>query len=177
MKRLFVLFGLAALMTGCASPSLKDYADKQPKMDLVDYFEGRTEAWGQFQDLRGKVRRRFKVTIDGTWDGSVLTLVEDFVYDDGETERRVWTIEPTGDGTWEGRAEGVVGMAEGEASGNAFNWRYRFDLKTGEGETTRVSFDDWLWRQDENVVINKAYVSKFGITIGEVIIFFDKADA
>lgn len=176
MKNVFLGAVLALSVAGCASPSLKDYADNTPKMDLVEYFEGRTTAWGQFQDLRGKVRRRFKVVIDGTYDGNELTLTEDFVYDDGETERRVWTIVSTGPNTFEGTAGGVVGKAVGEAAGNAFNWRYTFDLKTGEDKTMRVAFDDWLWRHDENTVVNKAYVSKYGVTLGEVIIFFRKDD-
>ena len=84
------LLGLLALgLAGCAGPQLKDYADKTPELDLVEYFTGEVTAWGQFQDLRGKVRRRFTVQIEGVWDGSVLELTEDFVYDDGETEQRV----------------------------------------------------------------------------------------
>lgn len=167
------LLGLLALgLAGCAGPQLKDYADKTPELDLVEYFTGEVTAWGQFQDLRGKVRRRFTVQIEGVWDGSVLELTEDFVYDDGETEQRIWRIQPDGNGGWTGAAAGVVGEATGEGAGNAFNWRYEFDLKTGEGETTRVTFDDWLWRHSDDVVFNKATVSKYGITLGEVVIFF-----
>ena len=44
---------------------------------------GADRAWGQFQDRFGEVRRRFRVEVDGTWDGETLTLVEDFVYNDG----------------------------------------------------------------------------------------------
>lgn len=176
-RGLIWLVAALVIFTGCASPKLKDYADASPPMDLVEYFSGSVTAYGQFQDLRGKVRRRFTVQIEGDWDGRNLTLTEDFVYDDGETETRVWTLTPGEAGRWTGSADGVVGGAEGESSGNAFNWRYQFDLKTGEGETTRVSFDDWLWRHSDNVVINKAYVSKYGITIGEVVIFFLRDDA
>lgn len=174
--RVMVLLAAFGLLGGCASPSLKDYADETPAMDLVEYFSGNVTAYGQFQDLRGKVRRRFTVSIQGDWNGQTLTLNEDFVYDDGETETRVWTLEPDAAGRWSGRADGVVGEAEGETAGNAFNWRYQFDLKTGDGQTTRVRFDDWLWRHSDDVVINKAYVSKFGFTIGEVVIFFVRDD-
>jgi hypothetical protein len=34
-------------------------------LDLNRNFSGPTRAWGVFQDRFGKVRRRFKVTIDG----------------------------------------------------------------------------------------------------------------
>ena len=41
-------------------------------------------------------------------------------------------------------------------------------------EALRLAFDDWMWRQDDNVIINRASVSKFGITVGEVLIFFQR---
>ncbi|MGR8920543.1 MAG: DUF3833 domain-containing protein [Gammaproteobacteria bacterium] len=174
MNRFLILAVIAALCAGCASPRLEDYADAEPAFDLAGYFDGRSRAWGQFQDRFGKVRRRFVVDIEGSFDGSTLTLVEDFVYDDGETEQRIWTIDKTGPDTWRGSADGVVGVATGRVAGNAFNWRYTFDLKTGENETLRVDFDDWLWQQDAGVVINRAYVSKLGVALGEVLIFFQK---
>ena len=174
MKVTLLTAATLVMLAGCATPDLRDHSGAGPAFDLVDYFDGSSRAWGQFQDRFGKVRRRFVVDIDGQWDGETLTLTEDFLYDDGETEQRIWTLRKTGTETWEGHADGVVGTATGRTSGNAFNWRYAFDLQTGDGETLRVDFDDWLWRQDEHVVINRAYVSKLGIAVGEVLIFFTR---
>jgi hypothetical protein len=165
---------LATLCAGCASPDLKESANEEPAIDLVAYFTGNSKAWGQFQDRFGKVRRRFVVDITGDWDGETLTLTEAFRYADGAVEQRVWQLQRTGATTWTGTANGVVGTATGEVSGNAFNWRYTFDLQTGDGKTLRLKFDDWMWRQDEHVIINRASVSKFGITVGEVLIFFQR---
>ena len=108
-----------------------DFAGKEPRFVLEDYFAGQTKAWGLFQDRFGKLRRQFEVEIDGTWDGEILILVEDFVYDDGETEQRIWHIRKTGPHTYDGKANGVVGTAAGVAYGSAVNWRYDFDLKVG----------------------------------------------
>ena len=174
MARMLLTALLATLCTGCASPDLKDMANEEPAIDLVAYFTGTSKAWGQFQDRLGKVRRRFVVDITGDWDGETLTLNEAFRYSDGAVEQRVWQLHRTGASSWEGTADGVVGKATGEVSGNAFNWRYTFDLQTGDGETLRLAFDDWMWRQDEHVIINRATVSKFGITVGEVLIFFQR---
>jgi hypothetical protein len=65
-------------------------SDRQ--LNLEEFFEGDLVAYGQFQDILGNVSRRFVVDIEGTWDGETLRLVEDFVYEDGSTERRVWTL-------------------------------------------------------------------------------------
>jgi hypothetical protein len=40
-----------------------------------------------------------------------------------------------------------------------------------------VHFDDWIYRQSEDIAINRAYVSKFGIEIGSVTIVFLRGQA
>ncbi|MEZ5666326.1 MAG: DUF3833 family protein [Alphaproteobacteria bacterium] len=140
---------------------------------LEDYFAGRTRAWGIFRDRFGRLRRRFTVDIDGAWDGETLTLVEDFAYDDGATERRVWQIRRGTTDDYEGRADGVVGTAHGGYHDGALNWRYRFALKVG-GSAWTVRFDDWLFPQADGIVINRADVSKFGFRLGEVTLVFRK---
>ncbi len=162
---------LAFALAGCSRLDLADFDQATPRLELEQYFDGRLKAYGQFQDRFGQVKRRFVVDIDGQWDGSTLTLNEDFVYDDGERETRVWTLQRTADGGWEGRAGGVVGTATGRGAGNAFNWQYDFDLATDDG-TLRLHFNDWLFLQEDGVLLNRAYVSKFGINVGEVLISF-----
>ncbi|RVU33689.1 DUF3833 domain-containing protein [Hwanghaeella grinnelliae] len=161
------------ILAGCSNMDVTDFKNGEPTLVLEEYFDGKTLAAGLFQDRFGTVRRQFTVEIDGSWDGETLTLVEDFDYSDGETERRVWTLKKLDAHRYEGTAEGVIGTASGAAYGNAFNWVYTFDLKVGDG-TWRVDFDDWMFLQPGGVLINKATVSKWGITIGEVTLSFHK---
>jgi hypothetical protein len=70
------------------------------------------------------VVRRFTVQMTGTWQGNQGTLDERFTYSDGKTERRVWRSPTKARGRYTGRADDVVGVAEGQAAGNALNWRY-----------------------------------------------------
>ena len=168
-----ILLALAVLLAGCVGkPALEDAKLSQREFDLEKFFAGEVVAQGQFQDVLGTVRRRFDVTIEGTWDGETLRLVEDFVYEDGSTEQRVWTLRKTGEQTWEGTAPGVIGTARGEEAGDTFNWVYTIDLPVPDG-TLRVSFDDWMWLLDDDRVLNRAYMKRFGVDIGEVIIVFD----
>jgi len=154
----------------------EDFAGREPKFAIEEYFAGRTKAWGIFQDRFGTLRRQFEVDIDGSWDGETLTLVENFLYDDGEREQRTWRIKKHGEHLYEGEADDVIGIAKGRAYGNAVNWTYRFALKVGEG-TWNVKFNDWLFLQADGVLINKAEVTKFGIKLGEVTIAFRKKSA
>ncbi len=166
-----VLMLTACSLTACGGLDVADYRQATPKLELERYFDGRLKAYGQFQDRFGHVKRRFVVDIEGRWNGETLTLDESFVYDDGEREKRLWTLRQTADGGWTGSAGGVVGTAAGRGAGNAFNWQYDFDLATDDG-VIRLHFDDWLFLQDDGVLLNRAYVSKFGINVGEVLISF-----
>ena len=39
-----------------------------------------------------------------------------------------------------------------------------------------VHFDDWMYLQENNILINKAKVTKWGFKVGEVLLFFSKKD-
>lgn len=163
-----------ATTTACvSSPTVADFADAPRQLILEEYFEGTTTAYGVFEDRFGKVRRTFKVDITGTVDDGVLTLDERFIYDDGERDTRVWTIDILGDGKYRGTAGDVPDYATGEVAGNAFNWKYKVDLKVGDS-VWNVGFDDWMYLLEDNVLMNRAYVTRFGIRIGEVTIAFQK---
>jgi hypothetical protein len=168
-----LLVGAAALTAGCAAPTAADYAAERPTLDLRQYFDGELVAHGIFTDRNGKVARRFVVKMTGRWEGREGTLDERFTYSDGSTERRVWRLTDLGNGRYEGRADDVVGVAEGVAAGNALNWRYTLALPV-DGRVWEVQFDDWMFLMDERVMLNKAVMSKFGIRLGEVTLAFNK---
>lgn len=176
--RLSVL-ALVPLLAACAGkPSLEDASLSTRELELEEFFDGRLVAHGQFQDIFGTVRRQFVADIRGDWDGQRLRLVEDFVYEDGSTEQRVWTLRKTGEETWEGTAPGVIGVAKGVEKGDRFNWKYTIDLPVpaadGTTDTVRVTFDDWMWLLTEDRLFNRAYMQRYGVDVGDVSIFFEK---
>jgi len=171
----WIAFAALIVLAACSGrPSLDQDKLSDRELNLEEFFAGELVAYGQFKDLFGNVSRRFTVEIDGTWDGETLTLVEDFVYEDDSTERRVWTLTKTGPETWEGTAPGVQGVARGTEAGDTFNWAYTIDLPIAGGETVRVSFDDWMWLLSDDRLLNIAYMKRWGIGVGEVIITFEK---
>jgi len=173
-RLLAILMAPALLLAGCAGVAPEDYAGETPEFRLEEYFDGRVQAWGIFQARDGEVRRRFSVDIEGRVDGDEIVLDERFQYADGETDRRVWRIRRIDEHRYEGRADDVVGVAEGRRYGNALNWQYTLALDTGE-RTWNLHFDDWMYLTDERTLINTAEVSKFGFRVGEVTLFFRKA--
>jgi len=154
---------------------MKEFQNKTPKLDLFSFFEGDTIAYGIFEDRFGNLKRQFRVNINGKVKNQILTLDEDFLYDDGEQAKRIWKIEKKIDNaqniSYEGQAEDVEGKAFGSISGNTLNWSYDIYLNI-KGSNIKVHFNDWIYKQSEDLAINRAYVSKFGINIGSVTLVF-----
>ena len=173
MFKLIKILVPVLLISSCGmKPSIEDSKLSDREFSLEEFFDGKTKAYGQFQDILGNVSRRFTVDIKGVWDGSNLILTEDFVYEDGSEEQRIWNLVKTGENAWVGTADGVIGTANGFTSGDMFYWTYKIDLPTSSGET-RVSFKDYMWMLSDKRVLNKAYMSRWGIPVGEVIIIFE----
>ena len=70
-------------------------------------------------------------------------------------------------------APGVIGTAKGYERGDTINWRYEIDLPVPDG-TLRVTFEDWMWLLSDDRLLNRAYMKRFGVDIGEVVITFEK---
>jgi hypothetical protein len=153
----------------------ESYAGSTPELRIEEYFLGEVHAWGMFQDRSGMVKRQFTVDIHGEMRGDELILTEDFLYQDGKREQRVWRIRKLDEHRYEGRAADVIGTAQGRAFGKALNWQYHLNLAVGD-KRYKVHFDDWMFLHDDGVLMNRATMSKFGITLGEVTLFFRKQD-
>jgi hypothetical protein len=170
MKKLIASL-LPALLFGCAGPDVQQYKAQQPTLDLLKFFSGTTEAWGMFQRRGGEVRKRFHVTIIGSGDEHGLTLDEQFRYDDGSSQRRIWHLTRAADGRWLGRAADVQGQAVGELAGNALRWQYTLMVPVDDS-TYAMRFDDWMFLIDDCTMINRASMSKFGLELGQVTLMF-----
>jgi hypothetical protein len=176
MKNILRIFSgiLFFMLTACTStPIPKDYAAEKPHLNLREYFNGKLVAHGLFTDRSGRVLRRFTVVMNARWTGNQGVLDEAFTYSDGTHQRRVWHLTQHPDGRYSGEADDVVGKAQGQAAGNALQWQYTLRLPV-DGKIYEVQFNDWMYLVDEHVMLNKAVMSKFGLSLGEVTLSFYK---
>ena len=184
MRLIFIaglLIGASAVLSACAKKDITHLSERRPSLVLEEFFAGDTIALGIFEDRFGNLRRQFRVNLQGTVTGNQLVLDETFLYEDGEKASRVWVIDNLGraeDGTfrYQGRADDVEGRADGRIAGNGLHWQYDVTLDMA-GSKMNVHFDDWIYRQSEDIAINRAYVSKFGVEIGSVTIVFLRGKA
>ena len=81
------------------------------------------------------------------------------------------------DHEYTGTASDVIGTAKGEAYGNALRWRYVLNLEVDGRETYEVDFDDWMYLIDDRTMLNRSYMSKFGVELGQVTLSFTRRGA
>ena len=171
MKKLASVL-LFICLTAC-STELSHYNKTSPEFSIKNYFSGPVTGWGIVEDFKNKVTRRFCVDLIGTWQGNEGKLAEIFYFADGEITTRNWLLTQNPDGRYLGTAEDVVGTAEGQEQGFAFQWQYQL-LVPVDDNIYQMSMDDWMYQIDEFKVFNRTSMSKFGVKLADITLFFDK---
>ncbi len=151
----------------------EDFKNEEPILKIEKYFDGEVKAWGILQDRKGKITRQFSANMFGKYENNILTLEEDFFWKDGENQKRIWKIEKIDDHNYLGTASDVVGKAKGVSYGSAFKFEYTL-MVPFKGRNIKIRFDDWIFKQDDKVAINRATLTKFGFKVGELTVFFRK---
>lgn len=176
MTKSIILIISIFLITSCSNNSAmkpEDFKSKEPRLVIEEYLSGKIKAWGVLQNRSGKVTRQFSADLNGTWDGKELILKEKFIWDDGEIQDREWKINKIDEHNYEGTAGDVVGKAIGYSYGPAFKFEYVL-LVPVKGRELKITFDDWIFKQDERVAINRATMTKFGFKVAELTVVFVK---
>jgi hypothetical protein len=177
MKILLNILSVAIIatmfLTGCASVKVIDYVGISPEMVPEKFFDGQLTAHGIVKNRSGKVTRYFNAEINAFWKGSIGTLEEDFIFDDGEKQRRVWTLTRHNDGSYIGTAGDVVGDAKGKVAGNSMFLKYVLTVPYGDG-TINLVIDDRMYLVNPNTLINESEMRKFGLSVGQIILVIRK---
>jgi hypothetical protein len=168
-----LLIGMLVLAQGCASIKVTDYSGNEPQLDIEAFFDGQLTAHGVVKDRGGKVIRYFNAEIDAHWTDGIGTLDEHFVFDDGETQRRVWTLKPTGDGRYAGSAGDVVGEGRLEQAGNSVFLDYVLRIPY-RGQDVDVKVDDRMYLVSPDILINESRLSKWGLHVGTLLLVIER---
>lgn len=169
-----VLGSAVSLMLGCSSVEVGDYANNEPKLVPEQFFDGKLTAHGVVKERSGKVIRRFSADIKAYWRDGVGTLEEDFRFDDGEQQQRVWTLTPDGNGGYTGTAGDVIGTGEISVAGNSMFLDYVLRVPYGDG-TIDLRIDDRMYLVSPRVLINESRMLKFGFQVGAILLVIEKA--
>jgi hypothetical protein len=157
------------LLAGCGSVSVEEYESKTPAFEPEAFFSGFLTAHGVVKDYKGRAIRHFSADINACWQEGVGTLDEQFVFDDGERQKRIWTLKPRGTGNYAATAGDVIGEGTATWRGNAFFLDYVLQLELESGPFS-VRIDDRMYRVADHIVINESKMKKWGFTVGEILL-------
>lgn len=167
-----MLFVTAA--SGCASMTPQQFAGATPHFNPVTYFTGPTRSWGVIENRSGDPESRFRTTMMGRPDGDGITITQDFTFQDGRRQRRIWHLKHVDAHRYDATASDVIGVATGYAYGNAFNWQYTLQLKPGN-PLSRVHMKHWMYLTNGgDVLINRVVISKLGVIVAETTEYFQR---
>ena len=161
------------VLVSCTSVDVHTYSDYKPVMKPEVFFSGPMTAHGVIKNRAGKVVRYFNADMKGSWNGESVILDEDFIFNDGEMQKRVWTITKQPDGSYIGTAGDVVGEAIGNISGNSMFLKYVLAVPY-KGRTINITIDDRMYLVEPNILINESEMTKFGIRVGKIILVIKK---
>jgi hypothetical protein len=165
-RRLFMIGALS--LGGCATlPASPDLPTRPITLDQA--FMGRKRGAGLFRVPLTGDERRFTALLNGhlSRDGQRLTIVEDFLYDDGQKNRLSWVFDRAGAGRWIGRREDTVGTATAIEQNGEVRLSYTADFAS-DTSVTRLGFEDVIYQRADGVIVNDAVVTRFGFPIGTV---------
>ncbi len=167
-RRLFLAGTVSLLLAACAAAPADPVPPTIP-VTLTEAFVGRSTGQGLFRVWLTGDERRFTAQLNGklSLKGSRLTVVEDFVYDDGEKNRLTWVFDRSGPGIWTGKREDTVGLAQIIEADGVIRLTYTADFASPSG-VTRLGFADVIYRRPDGVIMNDAVVSRAGVPVGAV---------
>ena len=164
---LLVLLSALLLTASCSSMAPQGFDHSTPRFEPEKYWEGPTRSWGVMESKRGNPKSRFRTEMMGRRDGDVLVITQDFTFEDGRKQQRVWRLKRIDEHRYEATAPDVVGVAPGEAWGNSFHWEYTL-ATTPHNIFTRVHMTHWMYLQaDGEEMINRVIISKLGVILAE----------
>lgn len=143
------------------------------RFELTSFLDGKTHAWGIFEDRFGRLRRRFDVEMDGAWHGAKFRLDERFRYDDGREEVRTWWVTPGNAGRFRAECDDCVGGADGLCTADMVRMSYAFRLQL-PSRVLVVDFEDRLYRISATTAVNRVTMRKWGVKLGELSLFFTR---
>ncbi len=172
MKRFIRLKGpviaCAALVSCGGGMTAQDFSGMQPALSPSAFFTGHTQSWGVIETAGGSPDMLFHSDAVGHQDEhGTLYLTQKFTLGDGMENERDWRFVQVDEHHFQGTANDVSGVAEGEAYGNVFHWKYVLQLSPGNS-LKDADVEQWMYLQDDGTVLNRGAITKAGILVAQI---------
>jgi hypothetical protein len=176
MKKYIIGTILGFFLNACGSSEPNpDFTDKSETFILQKFFKCPVSGSGVFFNFSDEADRHFNVTFSAEYPSDkVMILNEEFVWSDGEKQKRVWTLQFSDSKNFTGTAGDVIGKAIGKIENNGLHMLYTLEVERKNGDKIHLNMDDRLYLTSEGMIINKAKAKKYGITVGELVAAFSQ---
>ena len=92
---------------------------------------------------------------------------------DNITFERRWEIDFADEDSFKGIARDVIGQAQGRQNGGAVNLNYILSVPYNNS-TIDLKMDDWMYLIEDDIILNRTSMKKFGFKVGEIVLFMKK---
>ena len=121
----------ALLVSGCASPGLKQFTGTTPAFDPVTFFTGHVVSWGVLEDRSGYPTEAITTDCQGTLEAPDSLHLVQHLTEGKDQQTRDWHMHRVSPTHFEATANDVVGVASGDVEGRVFHWTFVLALKPG----------------------------------------------
>lgn len=153
----------------------KDYSTQKPSFLLTEHLSGQLICEGIIFGPFGRVTSRFTADMDAVWQGTRGTIKENFIYDNGRTQCREWTLEVNSHGSIKASASDIIGVGTGWQQGSSVHLNYRIRLPEDSGGHV-LDTVDWMYLLENGSIMNRSQFRKYGIKVGELVATIRKKD-
>lgn len=163
---------MIAALCGCGRIPVQHFQGSAPRLEPEQFFLGPVHSWGVIEDRGGNPTARFRTSSEGRREGADLVLTQNFEFENGRRQQRIWRLHRLDDHRYEARAGDVIGTAHGEAYGNAFRWEYTLALDPGNW-FKNVRMHHWMYLVDDGTtLVNRVIITKLGVRMAQITEYF-----
>jgi hypothetical protein len=172
--RLWTVFAMILFLGGCASKPVATFRNGRPTLDPERFFAGHTRSWGIFESRSGEPTEILHTETWGRVAGGSLHFEQDLLFGGGTKKHRSWLIRRADEHHYTATGTGIIGLARGEAYGNAFHLEFTLDALPGN-PLGHVHMSQWMYLQSDGVtLVNRDTLTKFGVIVAEITEQFKK---
>jgi hypothetical protein len=166
---LLALWLTASLTAGCVRKPLEAMpVGSGPSLDPMTFFHGRTHSGGVIESRSGAPTEWIVTDSHGVKDGAGrLRMVQHLSFQDGTTQERTWSMWRSGPHLFMATANDMVGSATGQSNGRIFHWQWVLARAPGNA-LSNVTMEQWMYQMDDDSLLIRTSVSKFGFILAEV---------
>ena len=157
----------ALLVSGCASPGLKQFTGTTPAFDPVTFFTGHVVSWGVLEDRSGYPTEAITTDCQGTLEAPDSLHLVQHLTGGKDQQTRDWHMHRVSPTHFEATANDVVGVASGDVEGRVFHWTFVLALKPGNA-LENVTLDQWMYFEDDGSMVSRDTIRKLGVIVAGV---------